>query len=430
MKTKYFFAPALTALALTALTTSCSNDDEGSGTPAIDPATTRFVVFSGDPVTDLQGGVSMKVFSDMSKTYTDQSVYGAEGSLKCPDSFTQETYNSQSGVFTGFIYARGASAEGIGALKAGLRSYKLSEGKLQEIGAPVYLDNFGNTGTFGPYTYAAQISNPVVVRVDAQGNGQTITLDLTKLAINEINPAISNIVDLGDNKVALILTYTGINEAYVAFADYDLKVSEVIHTDKIGQSVGAMRSVRYTQSGTDDAGNLYVFCGSDATDGKVGAMRINKGSETFDPGYKFDILAKSGGYRFRKAFHIGDDKFLIEFYTATDKYGNMDPSGKMAVVDMSEQSLTWVTGLPDPSTVSISWGEGFNGSYYLPIAAATEMSGGSGGGGGRPVTSALASLRASSVIPTIYRIDGTTGMATPFMTFATTDLLKGICIVK
>ena len=36
----------------------------------------------------------------------------------------------------------------------------------------------------------------------------------------------------------------------------------------------------------------------------------------------------------------------------------------------------------------------------------------------------------TSVTPTIYKIDATTGVATAFMTFATSDLLKAVTILK
>lgn len=428
MQTKKFFACAACALAVGSVFTACSNDDPavGPGTSQVDPAQVRFIVVSGDPESDLSGGVCIKTFSDLTTTKEGQMVYGAADAIKVPDSFTQETYNQQTGVFTGYIYARGASAEGIGSMKAGLRSYLFDGSALTETASPVYLDNFGNTGTFGSYSYAAQISNPVVVVVDKTGTGKTVTLDPEKYAIDGTNPSVTNIVDMGDNRVAMVWNYANRDSAVVAIADYDLNVQKVLYSSEIGRSMGQMRSVRYTQSGADDEGNVYIFSGS-STDGKVGALRIKKGTTEFDPSYKFDILSKSGGYRFRKAFHISDDYFLIEFYNSPTAYGNMDASGKMAVVKMSDQSLTWVTGLPDPTTVSISWGDGYNGSYYLPIAAPTSMSGG-GGGGGRP-TGAPAKA-ASTVTPTIYRIDAKTGVATPFMTFATTDLLKAICIVK
>lgn len=430
METRKLMTFALVAMSMTAVMTSCSDDDDDKGSePKVEPAKTQFVVVSGDPVSDLTGGVYMKTYTDLTTNKERQTVYGSADGVMCYDGFTQETYNSQSGVFTGYIYARAASAQGIGSMQAGLRSYKLVDGKLTEIASPVKLDNFGNTGTFGTYSYAAQISNPTVMVVDKDGVGNSITIDPTKYAIDGTNPSISNIVDMGNNQVAMVWTYANRDSAVVAFADYGLNISKVIYTDKIGTSVGAQRSVRYSQSGADDEGNVYVFCGgSSSADGKVGALRIKKGTTEFDPNYKFDILAKSGGLRFRKAFHISGDYFLIEFYNSATAYGNMDASGKMAVADMSNQTLVWVTGLPDPTTVSIAWGDGLDGNYYLPIAASTSFGGGSGSGGGRP--SQVEAATSSSVTPTIYKINALTGVATPFMTFATTDLLKAIRIIK
>jgi len=434
MKAIRFYSFALVAMALASFATACSddeNDNGGSGTKQVSPTEAQFVVVSGDPVSDLTGGVYMKTYSDLTLSRSNETVYGATDGLRCPDGFTQETYNRASGVFTGFIYARAASSEGIGSMQAGLRSYRLVNGVLTEIAEPVKLDNFGNTGTFGTYTYAAQISNPVVVVVDKDGYGKSVTIDPTAYSIDGTNPAISNIVDMGGGMVAMIWTYANRDSAVVAFADYDLNVSKVIYSDAIGASVGAQRSVRYSQSGADDAGNVYVFCGgSSSVDGKVGALRIKKGTTEFDKTYHFDILSKSGGYRFRKAFHISDDYFLIEFYNSTTAYGNMDASGRMAIAQMSTQTLTWVTGLPDPTTVSIAWGDGLNGAYYLPIAAATSFGGGSGSGGGGGRQQSVATRAAASVTPTIYKIDAKTGVATPQMTFADSDLLKAIRIIK
>lgn len=416
---KFIFSAALMALTACMTFTSCSsddNEDNGGGSTTIDPKEMSFVVTSGDPSSDLTGGVYMKVYSDLSTAKTGQSVYGASDAVRSYDSFTQVTYNKTSGIFTGYIYARGASEQGLGSKKAGLRSYKVENGKLVEAASPVLVEAFGNTGTFGTYSYAAQISKPYAMVIDQTGAGNNIAVGLTQYAIDEVNPNISNIVDLGDNKVAMVLNYSNRDSAVVAICDYSLNIQKMIYDNRIGTSVGAMRSVRYTQSGLDDNGNMYVFSGSSATDSKVGALRIKKGETEFDKSYKFDILSKADGYRFRKAFHISGSKFLLEFYTDKTKYGNMDASGKMAVVDMDAQSLTWVTGLPDASTVSFGWGDGYAGSYYLPVAAPTSMSGGSGS--------------TTSVTPTIYKIDATTGVATAFMTFAASDLLKAVTILK
>ena len=416
-------------MALSACLVSCDDDDD----PAVDnttkdPASVSFIVTSGDPEADLTGGSRMKVFSDLTTTKTDQIVYTDTDNsdvVLSYDNFTQVTYNQTSGVFTGYIYARGSSEQGIGSTQAGLRSYKVQDGKLVEIADPVKVSAFGNTGTYGTFSYAAQISQPEAMVVSNTGAGTNITVGLPTYAIDEVNPNISNIVDMGSNQVAMVLNYSNRDSAVVAFCDYDLNIQKVIYDGRIGASVGAMRSVRYTQSGADDEGNVYVFSGSAATDSKVGALRINKGTTEFDTDYYFNIFEAADGYRFRKAFHISGDKFLLEFYLEKDAYGNMNASGKLAVVDMSEKSLTWVTGIPDPTTVSFGWGDGFDGNYYLPVSAPTSMSGGSGSGSGNRGNKAT-----STVTPTIYAIDAETGVATAFMTFNTNELIRAISIIK
>lgn len=430
MKKRNYFA--VMAVTMAAVLTACGDDEPNGGTSGDgeqNPSEVSFVVTSGDPENDLGGGVALRIFSDLETPKADESVYFDEdgNSVKVPDTFTQVSYNSTTGMFTGFIYARGASAEGIGSLKAGLRSYKIENGRLVEVGSPVIVANFGNTGTYGNYSYAAQISNPYVMRVAADGSGQDIAVELPSYAIDGTVPTVSNIVDMGNNRLAMVLSYANTDVAAVAFTDYDLNITSVKTDERIGTSMGAMRSVRYSLSGADDEGNVYLFAGNSADDSKVGAIRILKDESDFDPDYSFNILEKSDGYRFRKAFHISGDYFLLDFFTDKDSYENMSPSGKLAVVNVKEKTLVWVNGLPEPSTVSIGWGDGYQGKYYLPIAAPTEMSGGSGGGngGGRNVAS-----RASSVVPTIYAIDAVSGRATSFMTFKSNELLKAVTIIK
>lgn len=413
------------------LATGCSDDNDSDilhqeTLPEVLPTEVNFVVTSGDPLNDLTAGVRMKIYSDLTSARTNEEVYTDESALKVPDTFTQLTYNGNTQTLTGYIYARGAaSAEngGIGSSTAGLRSYKFASEQLAEIGSPVVVASFGNTGVFGTYSYAAQISSPYAMVVGNTNDNilsNNIPVNLPSIAINETTPTFSNIVDMGNNQVAVVVNYSDSDVAAVAFTDYSLTIntSDFITDERIGSSVGAMRSVRYTQSAADDNGNVYIFSGSSSDDSKVGALRINAGTKTFDTDYHFDILARSDGYRFRKAFHISGDYFLLEFFTDKDSYGNMAESGLMAVVNMTEKSFKWVSGLPDPSvySFSIGWGDGHDGVFYIPFAAATSMSSSSG-------STALEH-------PAIYAIDAATGKAVEFMSFKSTDLLKAVNILK
>lgn len=376
---------------------SCSDDDDDD-----DQTKVRFVITAGDAQQDLKGGNSLLIVDDLS-TLKDISVYKNADALYTKDAFTQVSYNPQSKVFTGYIYGRGAVELG----SAGLRSYEVVDNKLQKLGEPVKLKNFGNTGTFGAYSYAAAISNAtvmVVSRSNATITGNDKLVNLEKFAIDKTTPSITGVVDRGNNQLAVALYYANRDSAAVALTDYNLNISDVIYDKRVGASYGAWRSVRYSQIGIDGNSNVYVFSGNGKNG--VGAVKIAKGTNTFDKNYLFDILAASDGYHFRKVFHISDDYFLLEFYYDKDKHENMAASGKFAVVKMSDKSFKWVTGLPTRENIkSIAWPGAAAGAIYLPI-----------------------NLTAGK--PTVYAIDAKTAVATPKLTLGETELLKAVTIIN
>lgn len=382
---------------------SCSDDDDSSTkNPDVVKQKISYVITSGNAKTDLKGGNSLLVLNDLSKS-KDTTVLNNPNALFVKDAFTQVSYNQQSKVFTGYIYGRGANELG----SAGLRSYVVANGKLKVLGDPVKLSNFGNTGTFGKVSYAAAISASSVMVVSR--NGETVTgqeklVDLKSFAIDGTTPSITGIVDRGDNQLAIALNYANHDTAAVAFTNYNLEISSVQYDNRIGSSYGAWRSVRYAQIGKDANDNLYVFSGTGKNG--VGALKIKKGESLFDKNYFFDILKASDGYRFRKVFPISDDYFLLEFYYEKDKYGNMDNSGRFAVVKMSDKSFKWVTGLPVSSEIkSIAWPDGNDGTIYLPINLVKGK-------------------------PTIYAINAKTAEAKVTLRVGESELLKAITIIK
>ena len=430
--------------ALVALSTSftaCSDDDstssssEGSAT-TITPSELSFIVASNDATKSLKGGTRMKVYTNLETTWTDQKVYGDSTNadvVYSPDGFTQAKYNSQAGFFTGFIYRQGSVDEaqgGIGAGKMGVRTYQLVNGKLTETGKNI-VSSFGNVGVFGNYSYGAVNGDMGVNYFTAAGAMTSWTApDLTKFAVDDKAPVISDILDLGNNRLAITLYYSNRDSAAVVFSDYSFStVSAPVFDSRIGGIYGAWRSARYAMGGVADDGTAYVFCGTSADGSKVGALRIKKGATSFDPDYKFDIYTASEGYRFRKAYPISGSKFLLEFYVKKDEYSNMSTSGKLAIADMDAKTLTWVTGVPaasDMANYSIGYGDGYDGYFYLPINPAEASTTGGGGSWHH----AKATRAASSAVPTIYRINAATGVATAFMTLDKNESVKVISIVK
>ena len=92
--------------------------------------------------------------------------------------------------------------------------------------------------------------------------------------------ATSDILDLGNNRLAMTLYYSTCDSAAVVFTDYSFStISDPAFDARIGGIYGAWRSARYSMGGVADDGTAYVFCGTSSNDSKVGALRI-KSSDT------------------------------------------------------------------------------------------------------------------------------------------------------
>lgn len=439
MKKDYLKYAAMACI-LGAMTTACSDDDTSSsetGGNEVNPQETQFIITAADATQGtMQGGVTLKLMSDLTKSVSDLDAYNDAASAHSGDYFTQVAYNSESKTFTGFIYGRGATELG----SAGMRSYKIDGDKLVEIGQPVTVSNGGHIGTFGPYTFVTEISDPTFYKLTRSGDNitsETITWD--DVDIDGTLPGVAGMADLGNNQVATALNFPNRDSVAVAFADYNLKVSKVIYDDRIGATGGATRSVRYAMIDNDDEGNTYVFCGTSNDNDKIGALRINKGTQEFDKDYKFDIFTASGGYRFRSAIHITGDYFLLQCYNTKGEVANLDAATTLAVVNVKDKTFNLVSGITgDLSAIDTGWPSVFGGKVYLPVNASDGFSGGggngggNGGGGGRPAQSSSASIsRAdSSVIPTVYVIDPATAVATPLITMLSTQPIKAFTVVK
>lgn len=188
---------------------------------------------------------------------------------------------------------------------------------------------------------------------------------------------------------------------------------------------GAQRSVRYAQAATDDEGNIYVFSGQSANDDHVGALKIAKGSKEFDKSYHFNIGEKSGGYRFRKVYHIGGDDFLLECFPEKGAVENMTPP-QNGRCEHEDQSFKWVSRLPGMMPLpSASVSPTIMTARFMFRSVEPAVCTAVVAAGGKPSGKATF----ATVIPTIYVI-GADGVATPGMTFKDTELLKAITILK
>lgn len=164
------------------------------------------------------------------------------------------------------------------------------------------------------------------------------------------------------------------DSVWVAALDANLNVKRIYRDDRISYASGRMRSQYYSQIASDDAGNVYVFSGSfeSSTTKPAGALRINKGAADFDQSYYFNIEEMSGGYRFRKVWHITEDYFLLEVYNDLE-YGSTTAASQYAVVKMQDKTFSWVReGFPAKDEISAT-GLPFadNGKMYFPVTTAS-----------------------------------------------------------
>lgn len=117
-----------------------------------------------------------------------------------------------------------------------------------------------------------------------------------------------------------------------------------------------------------EGGDIYVFSPSYAktmaderqqTTLPAGVVRINAGSEEFDPNYYVNIEALADGCAFLRTWPVGGSKFLMLMYDSPLTPAKTMTANRLAIFDADAATLTPVTGLPAAETIS-----GFGSSPY------------------------------------------------------------------
>ncbi len=291
--------------------------------------------------------------------------------------------------YDGFV----ALKYGQGNAHIGQRFTINAQGKADIIGAQFELQNgFITAGSVGDVVYTMmsgfRSSDPTLATANRIPMSSGVP-DYAFLPVNKFkgyegkNAALIGIADAGGGSFYSGLNFwedTSIDDVVVAKVNASTLTVEAVYSDpRVTVSGGFYRSARYSQIGTAENGDVYVFSGSNPGTKKAGALVIKKGASGFDPNYYWDIETASGGYRFRKVWHTKDDIFLLEFYN--DKVSSGTASSALgiatqfALVDMSEKKFTWVNGLPDKSEIpdlGITWPYVFQGKVYLGVTTTTE----------------------------------------------------------
>jgi hypothetical protein len=313
-------------------------------------------------------------------------------------------FNDDPSVAVGLIYQQGDPGIGLG--------YTLNEdGSFREPSSFLITTRFTSYGFFDRY---ALTSVGGITPADANGNAltdeagnnrtdgvtfnffdlkngfasQEKTVTTLNITGNGCQATPSGIVDMGNGEflTGLVVSQprdpnggggassgaiTYPDSVWVAAYDADLNLKRIYRDDRISYSSGRFRSQYYSQIAKAADGSIYVFSGAyeSTTTRPAGALRINSGATTFDASYYFNIEEKTGGYKFRKVWHIAENYFLLELYNdltptaagAATQYG---------VVDMSAKTFKMVTGIPALDKITATGLPApYDGKMYFPIAA-------------------------------------------------------------
>jgi len=144
------------------------------------------------------------------------------------------------------------------------------------------------------------------------------------------------------------------DSSWIAVFNYpDMSLNKVIRDNRTS-FIGA-----YFTDGleVDEKGDIYAYASPTATsNGTITSttpcafMRINSGTTAYDQSYFFNISEKSGSSYIRYKLYLGNGVFLL---------GMTDPENpakgstdRFAVANVYDQTFSWVTGTPDPTTVT------------------------------------------------------------------------------
>lgn len=188
------------------------------------------------------------------------------------------------------------------------------------------------------------------------------------------------------------------DECWVAiFSDGTFTDKKLIKTDRISYAAGRFKSQYYQMLWQADDGYVYVFSPSYAktmadsrqqTTLPAGVVRIDTSSEEFDSNYYYNLESAAGGRSFLRTWYMGGDYFLMLMYDS-EITSDSKTANQLAIFDVTDGSLTNVTGLPSDVTgfgttpymenglayVAVTTSTGSPAIYYVDPALATATKG-------------------------------------------------------
>ncbi len=355
----------------------CSKDpkvvDTGNGSE--DPQDRYYIAATAD------GATYFMTVEDLEK----DTLVNTSTAIEDNKTFSHYGYNGTAAVLA-VNYQQGNAAPG--------SVYQLSsQGVLKETGDFILPVGFATIGAADKYLITSRSgrtltgadegkTGAIFYLIDMSDNNRiTEKTIVTENFIGNRTAEFSGAVDAGNGeflvgvKLAAPAGQPGasVDSVYIAKLDVNMNVKKIYKDDRISYSTGEFRSARYSHIANDASGNTYVFSGSHNanTTRKAGALLIAKGADNFDAGYYFDIETASGGYRFKRVYHITEDYFLLEMYNDPGVAGGQNPATQFAVVKMSTKSFNWVrAGFPAVDQIdNAGWPFAANGKAYIGVTA-------------------------------------------------------------
>lgn len=201
--------------------------------------------------------------------------------------------------------------------------------------------------------------NAVFIRIDATNPSIKANkeVNIVKLAGNGERAHFTWATQFGEKLLAPYMSIKGCcddvfgtqypDSTWVAVFSYpDLNLETVIKDNRTSY-LGA-----YFKNGlfVDENGDAYGFSGASVTvqqkivNKKPSAIvRIKAGTTEFDQSYFFNFEEKTNGYKINAARYVGNGKFLVQTYGSAGTTTGV----KFTVVDVYEQTVEWVSGVPN-----------------------------------------------------------------------------------
>jgi len=240
--------------------------------------------------------------------------------------------------------------------------YKLDQqGNIKQIGNKINAVTAAIYNTVGDKEWiaagwagSATDPNATIFRVNAENLqlAGSNSINLTPAAIGNEWPQWNGIFPVDQDKLFIPYeTYpengssVNTDKANILVVNYPaLTYKKVIRDTRTG-TIGSWFGMHGLKQIED--GDVYAWSSAYQTNNPSAFIRIKKGAEEFDQDYFFNVEAVSGGLSLGRAEYLGGYKFLTSFYTDDTQIGEWEGRTKLAIVDVKEKKLTWVSGVPE-----------------------------------------------------------------------------------